>query len=204
LMNGNLVVGKQSVVEIANSWVQSTGATGAPALNWKNISVSSTGQYQTATLNKGTNKIYISWNYGIDGWTEKNISDDASKNEWLICVSSSGRYQTAGGPSLSTIRYSEDYGNSWNTSTSQSQLPQLQDIAISFDGLYQTAVSRVQYGTNNRKWDSTDGGKTWNAITLNFSNFPPEVYHDFKSIDISQDGKYQTICNNYDRGIYIS
>jgi hypothetical protein len=111
------------------SWTQK-GPTSS--LDWLSVSLSTTGQYQSAVVYQGG--LYISTNFGIS-WI---LATAPSTNWRSITVSASGQYQFAvvvnGG-----IYSSSDFGNSWSLTTA----PISKDwysISISSSGQYQTAV----------------------------------------------------------------
>jgi hypothetical protein len=91
-------------------------ATSIPTWNWTSVSMSASGQYQTAVAAKPNtgDYIYISYNYGVN-WNYKT-----STGIWsAVAVSSSGQYQlacysdnTSGGDG--GLYFSQNYGNSFN------------------------------------------------------------------------------------------
>jgi photosystem II stability/assembly factor-like uncharacterized protein len=159
-----------------NTWKKSN----ATALDWKGISVSSTGQYQTAIINQG-NAIYTSSNYGID-WSSRTTSN--SQYWRSISVSSTGQYQSAG-TLYSGTYYSKDNGATW-TKSNMPNVFFVPSIAMSSNGQYQTLVVN-----GAGKWESTDYGVYWTEI--NQTILP---YRNYSAVGISDSGQYQTICVN--------
>ena len=154
-----------------NNWIKSD-----TSIVFKNIAISSNGQYQTAVIYTG--QIYRSINYGVN-WTL--VSSTPSKNWWTVCVSSTGQYQSA------TILYegiyrSTDYGDTWTNSNAQNKYL-YSSIAMSQDGRYQTAVVQGE-----GKYDSSDYGLNWIQTSLPNRNY--------SSISVSSNGQYQTVCVN--------
>ena len=104
--------------------------------NWKSISVSSSGQYQTAL----SDYIFISSDYG-NTWTEVTSAGSNVSNS--VSISSSGQYQTAV-VSNDYIYISSDYGNNWTPVTSAGT-KNWNAVSISSSGLYQVAVVLSYY-----------------------------------------------------------
>jgi len=106
--------------------------------NWDGISMSSTGEYQSAIDNGGF--IYTSNDYGKT-WISNNNLNTLNKTWQSISISANGNLQTAldnnGG-----IFVSNDGGNTWNNTTSGLGLQnnKWQAVAVSANGQYQTAV----------------------------------------------------------------
>jgi len=203
-----------------------TEITSAGYYNWSAVSVSSSGQYQTAVVNGGY--IYISSDYG-NTWTDKQTDTNRT---WLsVSVSSSGQYQTA---VCAAIYISSDYGNTWTQSGTLSA----SFVAISSSGQYQTVIAdgghyiyiSSDYGNSFTQKDSYRLG--WSSISMSSSGqYQTAVaYSDYihissnygntwtaatspgtklwQSVAISSSGQYQTAVV-YDFGtlygyIYVS
>jgi len=143
------------------------------------ISISFTGQYQTAS--NGHN-IFVSSDYGS---TWNQTFSNGTSNIFLS-ISLTGQYQTV----LSTgdtVYLSRDYGNTWTSVNQTSDLfysieafPQA-GVALSYNGLYQTIVSEYIYISNNY-------GTTWTNVSITNGLTENNWIH----VDISSDGKYQT------------
>ena len=81
--------------------------TNAPTAKWSSVSVSSTGQYQTACIYQGL--VYRSSDFG-SSWA---AIADLSADDWIsVSLSSSGKYQTAC-PQYNYVYVSSDYGKTW-------------------------------------------------------------------------------------------
>lgn len=154
------------------------------------ISISFTGQYQTAS--NGT-QIYISTDYGST-WA-KTFSSGTSNI--FVAISLTGKYQTVVS-SGDTVYMSKDYGSTWqpldinsdlyaNLSDSQNNIYQSIEafpsasVALSYNGFYQTIVAEYIYR-------SSDFGQTW----TNVSNTNGFTENNWISVAMSSDGKYQT------------
>ena len=152
--------------------------------NWNSVSLSSSGQYQTAVA--GLNYIYVSSDYG-NSWVAKT---NVSQNWSFVSVSASGQYQTAGlGDGY--IYISSDFGNNWTEITTNLVSGFWASIALSSSGQYQTAIMNDGY-----IYISSDYGNNWTEVTSAGSR-------QWTSNAISSSGQYQTAL--YDSGyIYIS
>ena len=156
------------------TWVLNTSVT--TDLNWFSISLSSSGQYQSAVVNSTSNingGIWGSTNYGRT-WTQINTNP---YNWYSISLSSSGQYQSAvvyGGG----IYTSTDYGNTWIQNASAPSSTWF-SISLSSSGQYQSAVVNA-----GGIWGSTNYGYTWTPINSNNRNY--------YSISLSSSGQYQS------------
>jgi len=159
-----------------NNWIKSD----ASGVDWKGISLSSTGQYQSAIINQGS-AIYTSSNYGID-WS---IRPTTSMEYWRsISVSSTGQYQSAGTLYNGTY-YSANYGVSW-TKSNMPNVFIVPSIAMSSNGQYQTLLV-----IGGGKWESTNYGVDWTEVSQTII-----PYRNYSSVGISDSGQYQSICVN--------
>ncbi|MDD5454400.1 MAG: hypothetical protein PHW62_02730, partial [Candidatus Ratteibacteria bacterium] len=146
---------------------------------WSSVTISSTGQYQTALEYGG--QIHISSDFGntwaaIDNW-----------QMWTsVAISSTGQYQTAVTDSGSVF-ISIDYGNSWEIKEETWDF--LWAVAMSSTGQYQTTV-----GWSGSVHISSDFGNTWAAI---------DNWQMWTSVAISSTGQYQTAVA-YEGQIYTS
>jgi photosystem II stability/assembly factor-like uncharacterized protein len=164
------------------------------------ISISFTGQYQTAS--NGLN-IFVSNDYGF---TWNNTFSSGTSNIF-VSISLTGKYQTIVS-SGDTVYRSSDFGITWlplditnvenNTSSvSQNTLYNSVEtfptagVALSYDGVYQTIVSENIYRSN-------DYGQTWTIINNN-----DEFYdNNWIAVAMSSDGKYQTAVESYGNVFY--
>jgi len=120
---------------------------------WKDVAMSSTGQYQTGVLGTtGTGRgIWVSSDFG-ENWT--NVL--TVSNPVRVAVSSTGQYQTIC-TNNGQIWRSADSGQNWQAVETNRTW---KSVAMSSTGEYQTAVV-----TGGQVYRSTDFGQTWNLIT---------------------------------------
>jgi photosystem II stability/assembly factor-like uncharacterized protein len=106
--------------------------------NWEGISISSTGEYQSAIDNGGL--IYTSDDYG-NSWNPNENLNVLNKNWKAISISANGKYQTAVNTN-GDIFVSIDGGDNWNNNnfTSNLNINNWQAVAVSANGQYQTAL----------------------------------------------------------------
>ena len=189
---------------------------------WRSVSISSTGQYQTAVVPNGQ-IIYTSSDYGIN-WTPR----DSNRNWFSVSISSTGQYQTAvvysGG--IDKIFTSSDYGINWTPRDSNRNWV---SVSISSTGQYQTAVvpngqiyTSSDYGIN---WTPRDSGRNWYSVSISSTGqyqtavvsggqiytssdygvswTPRDSNRNWVSVSISSTGQYQTAVV-YGGLIYIS
>ena len=157
--------------------------TTTSAIQFSGISISESGEYQSACANSGN--IWISNNYGTN-WNSKTTTNLAWSS---ISVCSTGQYQSACVNS-GNIWTSNNYGNIW---ISRASSLAWSSISISATGQYQSAC--VNPGNI---WTSNNYGTTWNSQTT--TNLT------WSSISISANGQNQVasttlgnvwISNNY-------
>jgi hypothetical protein len=143
--------------DTGSTWTQNT-VVGDSGVYWSNISVSSTGQYQTVVPSSTTPfDIFTSNDYGAT-WTQ-DVSVGGTKNWYGIDMSSGGTKQTA----VATGDYiwvSTDSGGTWTQDTSVGGIKNWRSVAVSSDGTKQTAAATGDY-----IWVSTDSGGTWTQDT---------------------------------------
>jgi uncharacterized protein YjbI with pentapeptide repeats len=147
--------------------------------DWYSISISSTGEYQTAVVYGGN--IWTSSNYGVS-WTER-----ATVQNWQsVSISSSGQYQTAVSFVSGNIYTSSDYGVSWTVRN----MPGLwSSVSLSSGGDYQTAVI-----SNGNIYISSNYGVSWTSINISKT---------WTSVSLSSTGQYQT-ASATGSGVYVS
>jgi len=162
-----------SVVKNGSIWRSSDyGATWSDAditvdgsaqtsLAWYSVSLSATGQYQSANVTDQTsvgiyNYIYVSSDYGA---TWISITSTGTQDWRSISISASGKYQTALGYNTS-IYVSSDYGSNWSAVTSVGGKIWY-STCISASGQYQFAL------TNSTLYLSSDYGFNWSIALSN-------------------------------------
>jgi hypothetical protein len=113
----------------------------SPPSAWTSVSVSASGQYQTAGRAFTTSTpIYTSKDYGVT-WTQNPTNFPSNIQD--ISISSTGQYQIVA-TSNTGIWISTNYGATWTQNASTSSIPMI-GVQISSSGQYITAV------TNNGK-----------------------------------------------------
>jgi hypothetical protein len=174
-----------------------TAATTSGSGAWRSVSLSSTGQYQTAVVNLAGDYIYTSSNYGVT-WTQR--LQNANDFLWTsISLSSTGQYQSAvnhnnTGAASGFIYTSSDYGVSWTQRTLFTGW--WNSISLSSTGQYQSAVSR-NGGDGTYIYTSSDYGVTWTKRT--------QFTGDWRRISLSSSGQYQSaVIAGSDEYIYTS
>jgi Phage Tail Collar Domain len=184
--------------DYGNTWTQKTTDASGNSLQqeWTGVSLSASGQYQTAVAGDVTHLgntkgyIYISSDYG-NTWYK--INPTGQTMPWVaISISASGQYQTAGA-SYDYIYTSSDYGNTW---TQRFAVQKLYGIAVSGSGQYQVACSYGDY-----IYVSSNYGNTWIQKTTDINN--NSLQQNWTSVSVSGSGQYQvsTVYNGY---IYVS
>lgn len=157
------------------------------------VSISLNGQYQTL-VSSGDN-VYISDDYGqswIPSDTESEIyySVQAFPSA-CVAISYNGLYQTI---VTENIYISSDYGRTWkNTTLDEFEDRNWYSIAMSSDGLYQTALE-----SGGDIYISQDYGNTWTYVSD-----PVVVNKNWVSVSVSATGQYQTVLEQ-DGAIYTS
>ena len=177
-------------VNLSNLGAVWTQNTSAPSGYWTSISISATGQYQSACRSVGN--IYTSSNFGLT-WVQNT---SAPSVYWKsISISSSGEYQTAshsqGGNGY--IYTSSNFGATWSLTSAPQK--SWSSISISSSGQYQSVIVPFEY-----LYTSSNYGNTWIQNTS-----APSSY--WSSISISASGQYQTAITNVysvSATIYIS
>jgi hypothetical protein len=161
-----------SLNTFGSTWIE----TSAPnTLGWQSVSLSASGQYQTAVI-YGGGPIYTSSDFGT---TWNSISGTtASWNS--VSLSATGQYQTAVVIDTGNIYTSSDFGSTWNLISNTSF--NWQSVSLSASGQYQTAVP---YATGNI-YTSSDFGLTWASNTSAPNTF------NWTSVSLSASGQYQT------------
>ena len=145
--------------------------------NWQAVSISASGQYQTAV----SNSIYVSSDFG-NTWYEKLNTVTCA-----ISISASGKYQTA--VSFDEFIYtSYDYGNTWYK---RGNVNKWVGISILSSGKNQFGVV---YGDHIYK--SSNYGNIWSPITTS-------PIANWTSISTSETGEYLTAVMD-DGFIYTS
>ena len=147
---------------------------------WETVSISATGQYQTAiSENYGADNggIFTSVNYGST-WTS-NTGVPTGVAWQALGVSGSGQYQTAAiyGQGVYT---SSNYGSNW-TSNVSAPVGNWNGASICSNGQYQTLVQNNGGGI----FTSANYGVTWTSNTS-------APFASWTRVSVSQSGQYQS------------
>lgn len=164
-----------------------------PSVAFYCISVSATGQYQSAVVNDISNNLYTSTDYG-SSWTVRTINVTPAKLT-SISISATGQYQSAvsSGTSFGYIYTSADYGVSWTRYTGFGQAD-WGSITISSNGQYQSAVLST---TSTNIYTSSNYGILWTSRSMTSTN-------TYKNISMSATGQYQSVTTTTSNYLYIS
>jgi hypothetical protein len=150
--------------------------------NWQGISISSTGQYQTAVVSGGN--IHMSSNFGVN-WVELSANGAPNANWYSVSISSTGQYQTACIQGNGFIYISSNFGANWSEVSVPNGLPantNWYNVSISSTGQYQSAVSTTGIYT------SSNFGVNWSLVPV--ANGVPANLDCF-NISVSATGQYQ-------------
>jgi hypothetical protein len=182
-LSGDLYYGKYNLTPETNPAINNFGqtwtqVTSAGSRGWQSVSLSATGQYQTAVVNG--DYIYVSSDYGST-WTQKGTS----QYWWSVSLSATGQYQTAV-VYPGYIYISSDYGSTW---TQKGTSQYWRSVSLSATGQYQTAVVYGGY-----IYVSSDYGSTW---------IQKGTSQNWFSVSLSATGQYQTAVV-YPGYIYVS
>jgi len=170
--------------DFGTSWTKSNSLQNY----WISVSLSASGQYQTAAGigipeddQPSGDFIYVSSDFGLT-W-EKSLDQEinsAPKNWSSVSLSASGQYQTAVAEN-DDIYLSNDFGISWASVSLQKKW---KSVSLSASGQYQAAVANEYPGQNI--YVSIDFGNTWTP-----SNSPEKRW---KGVSVSGSGQHITAC----------
>jgi hypothetical protein len=180
----------------SNNYGASWTLTGPSGIFFTGISLSASGQYQTAVQQTGS--IYTSNNFGAS-WSQYTDSNFPTSNNYSgISVSASGKYQSSvvttgsSSPYTASIVTSSNFGGNWTaTGTTWSvSATAATRIVISATGQFQTAVSPDTTNTFCICYISSNYGGTWSLVQV----LPFAISNLFiVNVAMSASGQYQTI-----------
>jgi hypothetical protein len=148
--------------------------TGTSIRAWSSVSMSASGQYQTAVSSDASSYIYVSSDYGLT-WVAKT-----PQGVWnCVAVSATGQYQTCVGTGIATK--SSDYGISFSISFSTSTW---NSVSMSATGQYQIAS-----GGSLQLYVTINYGVAWTLTGTAYAE--GSVY-----VSLSASGQYATIVVN--------
>jgi photosystem II stability/assembly factor-like uncharacterized protein len=169
IFNGKILISK----DYGESWSEILDND-----EWRSISISENGQYQTALT---TNDIHISNNFG-NSWKKIPRANVGSGN---VKISGNGQYQTYT-EYPGDIYISSDYGETWKKANKNV------DIALFYNPPKMSSDGKIQFtndvlGTNfdgaGSIYISNDYGENWKKIDS-------AGQRSWSSIECSSDGKY--------------
>ena len=200
-------------IDLANfgkNWVPNTSTNLASSQNrWISISISASGQYQTACSNyfdsSSSGDLKISSDYG-QTWSNPSAPPSVESgflSYQQVCVSATGQYQIVHFI-VSTTLYiykSSNFGSTWSPVTFLNYSNERQiRIAISASGQYQF-ILYARLGNSEEVINvSSDYGTFWTSYTVSNISF------SFISLSVSASGQYLTFCTNSssDNFVYTS
>jgi hypothetical protein len=178
--NTNTAYGVDLTLFGLTQWNQNTSL---PNTVWTSISLSASGQYQSATDNS---YVYTTFNYG-NTWNVSTTNYGCKS----VAVSASGELQTFG-TNNNGIWTSSDYGQTWIQRKSGAGI--WMGIDLSASGKYQTALD----SNTGNIWISSNYGNTWSTSAINYGA-------NLRQVSISESGQYQSVIENVSpRAIYTS
>jgi carbonic anhydrase/acetyltransferase-like protein (isoleucine patch superfamily) len=172
--------------------VQVSGVT--TATSWQAVSVSSTGQYQTAIARGQPNgNVYLSSNYGRT-WSPINTGATANSNWSSVAMNATGQYQvvTIANGSVYNTR---TYGSSWSAISSVGTA-NWSSSAVSTTGQYQVVCA-----TGGNIWLSNNFGSSWSQVTGLVNQVTPSLA--WNGLAVTSNGQYM-LATVYNSRIYYS
>ena len=164
------------------------------ATSWQAVSVSSTGQYQTAIAKGEPNgNVYLSPDYGRT-WTPTNTGASANSIWSSVSMNATGQYQVvtvANGAVYNT----RTYGSSWS-SVSSIGTANWSASAVSTTGQYQVVCAN-----GGNIWLSNNFGSNWNQVTGLGNQVTPSLA--WNGLAVTSNGQYM-LATVYNSKIYYS
>ena len=172
--------------------VQVSGVT--TATSWQAVSVSSTGQYQTAIARGQPNgNVYLSSNYGRT-WSPINTGATANSNWSSVAMNATGQYQVAT-IANGTVYNTRTYGSSWSAISSV-VTANWSSSAVSTTGQYQVVCA-----TGGNIWLSNNFGSSWSQVTGLVNQVTPSLA--WNGLAVTSNGQYM-LATVYNSRIYYS
>jgi photosystem II stability/assembly factor-like uncharacterized protein len=171
-----------------SSWTVSTATNNYPSENWLNVSLSSTGKYQSIISESGN--IYVSNDSGKSWLQTFSYNNESLCNN--VALSFTGMHQTSSNGHQ--IYVSNDFGMTWSLTFDGGNSNIF--VSISLCGMFQTVVS-----SGDNLYTSGDFGNTWRPLINNDDLDASIEAFPTGGIALSYTGQYQTLVIEY---IYIS
>lgn len=164
------------------------------ATSWQEVSVSSTGQYQTAIAKGEPNgNVYLSPDYGRT-WSPTNTGASANSIWSSVSMNATGQYQivtVANGAVYNT----RTYGSSWS-SVSSIGTANWSASTVSTTGQYQVVCAN-----GGNIWLSNNFGSSWNQVTGLSNQVTPSL--SWNGLAVTSNGQYM-LATVYNSKIYYS
>ena len=164
------------------------------ATSWQAVSVSSTGQYQTAIARGQPNgNVYLSPDYGRT-WSPTNTGASANSTWSSVAMNATGQYQVAT-IANGSVYNTRTYGSSWSSISSVGSA-NWSACAVSTTGQYQVVCAN-----GGNIWLSNNFGSSWNQVTGLVNQVAPSLA--WNGLAVTSNGQYM-LATVYNSKIYYS
>ena len=164
------------------------------ATSWQAVTVSSTGQYQTAIAKGQPNgNVYLSPDYGRT-WSPTNTGASANSNWSSVAMNATGQYQVAT-IANGSVYNTRTYGSSWSSISSVGSA-NWSACAVSTTGQYQVVCAN-----GGNIWLSNNFGSSWNQVTGLNNQVTPSLA--WNGLAVTSNGQYM-LATVYNSKIYYS
>lgn len=164
------------------------------ATSWQAVSVSSTGQYQTAIARGVPNgNVYLSPDYGRT-WSPTNTGASANSTWSSVAMNATGQYQVAT-IANGSVYNTRTYGSSWSSISSVGSA-NWSACAVSTTGQYQVVCAN-----GGNIWLSNNFGSSWNQVTGLVNQVAPSLA--WNGLAVTSNGQYM-LATVYNSKIYYS
>ena len=151
-----------------NVFASTDAKTTTTGLSWRDIEISSTGQYQIAVVNAGN--VWISSNYG-EMWLEKLVGGGVQSWRYAM-ISGDGSTMMARADGQ-ILWKSTDYGTTWtsmpwNSAESTTYYSDVIPMKLAYDGNHMCSAIMTNTNTSQATYSltlSTDGGVNWSTVS---------------------------------------
>jgi len=162
--------------------------------SWQGVTVSSTGQYQTAIASGVPNgNVYLSSDYGRT-WNPTNTGATANSTWSSVGMNATGQYQVAT-VANGSVYNTRSYGSSWSAISSVGTA-NWSATAVSTTGQYQVVCAN-----GGNIWLSNNFGSSWNQVTGLVNQVAPSLA--WNGLAVTSNGQYM-LASVYNARIYYS
>ena len=162
--------------------------------SWQGITVSSTGQYQTAIASGVPNgNVYLSSDYGRT-WNPTNTGATANSTWSSVAMNATGQYQIAT-IANGSVYNTRTYGSSWSAISSVGSA-NWSASAVSTTGQYQVVCA-----SGGNIWLSNNFGSSWSQVTGLVNQVSPSLA--WNGLALTSNGQYM-LATVYNSKIYYS